>query len=31
MFESLLISSADETASSYGLLADDVTVAPDEL
>ncbi|CAG9185864.1 extracellular solute-binding protein [Cupriavidus pinatubonensis] len=31
MFESLLISSADETASAYGLLADDVTVAPDEL
>jgi microcin C transport system substrate-binding protein len=31
MFESLLISSADESASAYGLLADDVTVAPDEL
>ncbi|KDP88799.1 extracellular solute-binding protein [Cupriavidus basilensis] len=31
MFESLLIASADETASAYGLLADDVTVAPDEL
>jgi len=31
MFESLLIGSADETASAYGLLADDVTVAPDEL
>lgn len=31
MFESLLISSADETASAYGLLADDVTVAPDAL
>ncbi|MGO4330892.1 extracellular solute-binding protein [Cupriavidus sp. 2TAF22] len=31
MFESLLIPSADETASAYGLLADDVTVAPDEL
>lgn len=31
MFESLLIGSADETASGYGLLADDVTVAPDEL
>lgn len=29
MFESLLIPSADETASAYGLLADDVTVAPD--
>lgn len=31
MFESLLIGSADETASAYGLLAEDVTVAPDEL
>ena len=31
MFESLLIGSSDETASAYGLLADDVTVAPDEL
>lgn len=31
MFESLLISSADETASAYGLLANDVTVAPDAL
>ncbi|WP_317922120.1 MULTISPECIES: extracellular solute-binding protein [unclassified Cupriavidus] len=31
MFESLLVSSADETASAYGLLAEDVTVAPDEL
>ena len=31
MFESLLIASADETASAYGLLADDVTVAADEL
>lgn len=31
MFESLLISSADESASAYGLLAEDVTVAPDEL
>lgn len=31
MFESLLTSSADETASAYGLLAEDVTVAPDEL
>ncbi|WP_092134328.1 extracellular solute-binding protein [Cupriavidus sp. YR651] len=31
MFESLLISSADETASAYGLLAEDVSVAPDEL
>lgn len=29
MFESLLIGSADETASAYGLLAEDVTVAPD--
>lgn len=31
VFESLLISSWDETASGYGLLADDVNVAPDEL
>lgn len=31
MFESLLIASSDETASAYGLLAEDVTVAPDEL
>ncbi|WP_029043587.1 MULTISPECIES: extracellular solute-binding protein [Cupriavidus] len=31
MFESLLIASADETASAYGLLAEDVAVAPDEL
>jgi len=31
MFESLLISSADETASAYGLLAEDVAVAPDEM
>ncbi len=31
VFESLLINSWDETASGYGLLADDVAVAPDEL
>ena len=31
MFESLLIGSADESASAYGLLADDVTLAPDGL
>ncbi|MBY4896232.1 extracellular solute-binding protein [Cupriavidus sp. AU9028] len=31
MFESLLLSSADETASAYGLLAEDVVVAPDGL
>lgn len=31
MFESLLIASADESASAYGLLAEDVTVAPDGL
>ncbi len=31
MFETLLISSADESASAYGLLANDVTVAPDQL
>ncbi|GLS04493.1 ABC transporter substrate-binding protein [Chitiniphilus shinanonensis] len=31
MFESLLASSEDEPASGYGLLADDVAVAPDEL
>ncbi len=31
MFESLLIGSADEVASSYGLLADDVSLAKDEL
>ncbi|CAJ0812935.1 Heme-binding protein A [Ralstonia flaminis] len=31
VFETLLITSWDETASGYGLLADDVTVAPDEL
>lgn len=29
MFESLLIGSLDETASGYGLLAEDVAVAPD--
>ena len=31
MFESLLIGSLDETASGYGLLAEDVTVAADGL
>jgi microcin C transport system substrate-binding protein len=31
MFETLLIGSADESASAYGLLAQDVTVAPDEM
>ena len=31
MFESLLIGSLDETASGYGLLAEDVTVATDGL
>ncbi|MEO0047991.1 MAG: peptide transporter substrate-binding protein, partial [Pseudomonadota bacterium] len=31
MFESLLIGSADEVASAYGLLAEDVTVANDQL
>jgi microcin C transport system substrate-binding protein len=31
IFESLLIGSLDETASGYGLLAEDVTVAPDGL
>lgn len=31
MFESLLIGSADEVASAYGLLAEDVTVAKDQL
>jgi len=31
MFESLLISSADEVASAYGLLAEDVEVAKDQL
>jgi microcin C transport system substrate-binding protein len=31
MFESLLIGALDETASGYGLLAEDVTVAPDGL
>ncbi len=31
MFESLLIGSADEVASSYGLLAEDVNLAKDEL
>ena len=31
MFESLLIGSADEIASSYGLLAEDVTLAKDQL
>lgn len=31
MFESLLIGSLDETASGYGLLAEDVAVAPDGL
>ncbi|TMS57489.1 ABC transporter substrate-binding protein [Imbroritus primus] len=31
MFETLLTASADETASAYGLLAEDVTVAPDGL
>ena len=31
MFESLLIGSADEIASAYGLLADDVSLAKDQL
>ena len=31
MFESLLTASMDETASGYGLLAEDVEVAPDRL
>lgn len=31
MFETLLTASADEVASAYGLLAEDVTVAPDGL
>ncbi len=31
MFESLLVGSADETASAYGLLAEDVSVAADGL
>ena len=31
MFDSLLTGSMDETASGYGLLAEDVTVAPDRL
>jgi microcin C transport system substrate-binding protein len=31
MFESLLIGSADEVASSYGLLAEDVSLAKDQL
>jgi len=31
LFESLLIGSLDETASGYGLLAEDVVVAPDGL
>ncbi|XAH21154.1 extracellular solute-binding protein [Xylophilus sp. GW821-FHT01B05] len=31
LFESLLAGSMDETASGYGLLAEDVTVAPDRL
>jgi microcin C transport system substrate-binding protein len=31
MFDSLLAGSMDETASGYGLLAEDVTVAPDRL
>jgi len=31
VFESLLIGALDETASGYGLLAEDVTVAPDGL
>jgi microcin C transport system substrate-binding protein len=31
MFESLLIGALDETASGYGLLAEDVAVAPDGL
>jgi microcin C transport system substrate-binding protein len=31
MFDSLLTGSLDETASGYGLLAEDVTVAPDGL
>ena len=31
MFESLLIGSADEIASSYGLLAEDVSLAKDQL
>ncbi len=31
MFESLAISSADEVATMYGLLADDMTLAPDRM
>ncbi len=31
MFDSLLVGSLDETAAGYGLLAEDVTVAPDGL
>jgi len=31
MFDSLLTGSMDETAAAYGLLAEDVTVAPDRL
>ena len=31
MFDSLLVGALDETASGYGLLAEDVTVAPDGL
>jgi microcin C transport system substrate-binding protein len=31
MFESLITSSSDEMASAYGLLADDIRVAPDHL
>ena len=31
LFDSLLTGALDETASGYGLLADDVTVAPDRL
>ena len=31
MFDSLLTGSSDETASGYGLLAEDVSVAPDRL
>jgi microcin C transport system substrate-binding protein len=31
MFESLTVGSADEVASAYGLLADDIIVAPDGL
>ncbi|KAF1013707.1 MAG: extracellular solute-binding protein [Burkholderia sp.] len=31
LFESLMMGSLDEPASAYGLLADDVTIAPDQL